>query len=265
MEWVSDPSQKYGLIKAAKDFKLGMGEKTIDSLYEACGDRPDAQELMSNLTVLHPKKIPQRALAFQKLIGLAMYHKDTDSASQWLTKLESEFGLMSKLKAIDVKEHSSGKHKDKSREDSMKSLLTSLQGTPETVRELVDRARLAEATSKSTEEEAITLSTIHKSKGLEWPVVFIVHCSDGSMPHIMSQTPEELEEELNMFYVAQTRAKNLLYMLHTHMRSDFTGNHTLVRSPYVLENIPKLEEMKAKGTAIIHKEKSSPMTSLNEL
>ncbi len=54
----------------------------------------------------------------------------------------------------------------------------------------------------------ITLSTIHKAKGLEWPVVFILE--QNLMPSRFAKTAKELEQEMNLHYVAVTRAKETL-------------------------------------------------------
>jgi len=60
--------------------------------------------------------------------------------------------------------------------------------------------------------ERIRLSTIHSSKGLEWHTVFLIHMVDGYLPSARSmESPEELEEERRLFYVACTRAKQNLY------------------------------------------------------
>lgn len=64
----------------------------------------------------------------------------------------------------------------------------------------------------SKEEEFLTLSTIHSSKGLEWHSVFIIHAVDGFFPSSRSvENLDSLEEERRLMYVAATRAKqNLL-------------------------------------------------------
>ncbi len=65
---------------------------------------------------------------------------------------------------------------------------------------------------------AITLSTIHRAKGLEYKVVYIVGAVEGSLPHdhaleaYRSGDPAPLEEERRLMYVAVTRAKNDLYI-----------------------------------------------------
>lgn len=65
------------------------------------------------------------------------------------------------------------------------------------------------------DEDYLTLSTIHSAKGLEWESVFVLHAADGNIPSDMAtQSADEIEEERRLFYVALTRAKSHLHVLH---------------------------------------------------
>lgn len=63
----------------------------------------------------------------------------------------------------------------------------------------------------SEKKNHVTLMTLHASKGLEFPVVFIVGVQDGVLPHNMT---DDLAEERRLLYVGMTRAKALLYITH---------------------------------------------------
>ena len=65
------------------------------------------------------------------------------------------------------------------------------------------------------DDDFVILSTIHSAKGGEWDVVYLIHAADGVLPSDMSLSTEEgLEEERRLCYVALTRARDHLYVLH---------------------------------------------------
>lgn len=71
---------------------------------------------------------------------------------------------------------------------------------------------------KETQEEAVSLMTMHGSKGLEFQNVIIVDVNETIIPHKMSVKPEEIEEERRMFYVGMTRAKKRLHLFYVKHR-----------------------------------------------
>lgn len=62
-------------------------------------------------------------------------------------------------------------------------------------------------------ENHLTLTTIHKAKGLEWKIVFLINCEDKYFPSDLSKII--IEEERRLFYVAITRAKEKLFIYFT--------------------------------------------------
>ncbi|MBI3534288.1 MAG: UvrD-helicase domain-containing protein [Deltaproteobacteria bacterium] len=66
----------------------------------------------------------------------------------------------------------------------------------------------------------VSLMTLHSSKGLEFPVVFMVGMEEGLFPSIKiwEETSEEIEEERRLCYVGMTRARERLYLFHAAMR-----------------------------------------------
>lgn len=78
----------------------------------------------------------------------------------------------------------------------------------ETIQALFDRIKKIFETKKG----AIKLCTIHKSKGLEAKVVYILE--ENLIPSKYAKSPEQITQEFNLKYVARTRAKNELYYLN---------------------------------------------------
>ena len=58
-------------------------------------------------------------------------------------------------------------------------------------------------------DEKVKLLTIHKSKGMEYPVVFIIGCNEELLPHHKNKN---VDDERRLFYVAITRAKKKNYI-----------------------------------------------------
>ena len=56
-------------------------------------------------------------------------------------------------------------------------------------------------------DDAVTLSTFHAAKGLEWPTVIVIGAQPGLVPHVSARTPRAVEEERRLFHVAVTRAQ----------------------------------------------------------
>ena len=52
----------------------------------------------------------------------------------------------------------------------------------------------------------VTLATLHKAKGLEWDIVFVVGMTDGAMPSTYAESDEELAEEERLLHVGVTHA-----------------------------------------------------------
>ncbi|WP_448376984.1 ATP-dependent helicase [Fervidobacterium sp.] len=71
----------------------------------------------------------------------------------------------------------------------------------------------------------VTLTTVHQAKGLEWKIVFVIGVNPGDFPHFLALKDNSLDEEERLFYVAITRAKDILYITHSVLSRNNSNNY----------------------------------------
>jgi DNA helicase II / ATP-dependent DNA helicase PcrA len=97
--------------------------------------------------------------------------------------------------------------------------------------------------------ERISLLTLHAAKGLEFRAVFILGCEQGLIPLSWpGEPPQALDEERRLFYVGMTRARDVLYLCHTHQRTWRGKRETFPRSSF-LQDIDNTLMEQSTGTA----------------
>ncbi len=87
---------------------------------------------------------------------------------------------------------------------------------------------------------AVTMMTLHISKGLEYPFVFIVGCEENLFPSVRGDEADEsdVEEERRLAYVGMTRARKKLWLTHAKMRRVWGQEQMNLQSRFIKE-IPK--------------------------
>lgn len=87
---------------------------------------------------------------------------------------------------------------------------------------LTKTALVSDLDSADMAKDAVKLMTVHAAKGLEFPTVFILGLEEGLFPHIRSiHSPQAMEEERRLMYVAVTRAEDRLYLTFARRRMMF--------------------------------------------
>lgn len=100
---------------------------------------------------------------------------------------------------------------------------------------LYDLSLLNENDDKLEEEDAVTLSTYHQVKGLEFGVVFLVALEESIFPSLNVVTDKDIEEERRVFYVGITRAKERLFITSAKTRFLFGKETDMIESRFIKE------------------------------
>tara|TARA_B100000131_G_C18104239_1_gene607149 strand:+ start:105 stop:1547 length:1443 start_codon:yes stop_codon:yes gene_type:complete len=93
------------------------------------------------------------------------------------------------------------------------------------------------STAPKTDTNKVKLLTAHGSKGLEFPIVFIIGAAEELFP-LPAISYKEMEEERRLFYVAMTRAEDKLYITYPKSRTVFNKKKSYSKS-HLVEHLPK--------------------------
>lgn len=209
----------------------GLGEKAISALVDYCEKNQfsiyegiENQALITRLNL----SAHQAMQKFFKQIRELQFEAEKNTVFMLLQILLDDFGLR--------------KHLGESKENERlwEILLNYAKSYDCRLEKFVnDILLLNETDSFDPRAERITLMSLHASKGLEFPVVFIVGCEDDLLPYRQrgGQSVENLEaalqEERRLLYVGMTRAQKRLFLLHSRNRFLFGKREKCSPSPFL--------------------------------
>ena len=194
----------------------GIGLKTVDKCF--IQSIKDNKKLFDVLNNPEPMKIRGKQgdslIAFYKLIKKYNQLLSKLNASELARALVEEVGILNFYKKQDNIE-------DNERYDNVLEILNSID-------EFMDRkpdasisdfleevSLLTDIDDWNTDENYVTMMTVHASKGLEFPVVFVTGLEDGLFPLSIALNEQQImEEERRLFYVALTRSQEMVYLLY---------------------------------------------------
>ncbi|MCQ2078574.1 MAG: UvrD-helicase domain-containing protein [archaeon] len=105
---------------------------------------------------------------------------------------------------------------DQERLDNMAELKRAIieygEDPDSTLADFLNRVALFTNTDKRDRRDSVRLMTVHTSKGMEFPYVFIIGLDEGVFPSSKVETADDMEEERRLMYVAMTRARDMLYL-----------------------------------------------------
>lgn len=130
----------------------------------------------------------------------------------------------------------------KEREENIQELFNVASAYTDIEVFLEDTALLSDIDKLDDESDRVTCMTLHASKGLEYPVVFVIGCEEGLLPHNNSLSSESsIEEERRLLYVGMTRAEKQLTISYTAYR--YIGGEMTPQTPSrFIRDLPEAEQ-----------------------
>lgn len=240
-----NPDDDTAFMRAVQSPKRDVGAGTLAKLAELAQekDMPMAQaaEAIGALQQLPPRAANSLARFTDILRDLRAQTRQVSSGDM-IRKVAKESGLLSELRQ-QAKEEASYQR----RANNIEELAQWFEGGPRgaTAADLAGQLALLSRSDKDEGGNQVRMMTMHASKGLEFPYVFIVGCEDGVLPHQVSLDEGNLQEERRLLYVGITRAKIQLWMSYSKLTRKF-GEHVRLKPSRFFEEIPA-EEIQRDG------------------
>jgi len=120
------------------------------------------------------------------------------------------------------------------RDQNVSELISEARGY-DSIHEFLSQVSLLTSVDKTGNEDCVKLMTIHASKGLEFPVVFLMGLNESILPHVKAVEPEDIEEERRLCYVGMTRAMDVLHITWARERYNWGSLSRMAPSRFVNE------------------------------
>lgn len=240
-----NPDDDTAFMRAVQSPKRDVGAGTLARLAELAQekDMPMAHvaETIGALQQLPPRAANSLARFTDILRDLRAQMRQVTSGDM-IRKVAKESGLLSELRQ-QAKEEASYQR----RANNIEELAQWFEGGPRgaTAADLAGQLALLSRSDKDEGGNQVRMMTLHASKGLEFPYVFIVGCEDGVLPHQVSLDEGNLQEERRLLYVGITRAKIQLWMSYSKLTRKF-GEHVRLKPSRFFDEIPA-EEIQRDG------------------
>ena len=214
---LANPDDDPAFLRAATTPKRGIGDATLSSLnrYAAAAScslyaAANTAEALAQLPAAGREALRQ----FTALMQSYQSRAQSEPAGSLIQELLADIRYETYL--LEHEEGKSGEIKWRNVQDLCAWLAQKGEQDGKTLIELSQTIALMNLLDSRSKEETdtVTLSTLHASKGLEYPHVILAGCEEGLFPHADSVEEGNLDEERRLMYVGITRAKHSLTLTH---------------------------------------------------
>lgn len=235
---IQNPNDNISIKRIINTPKRGIGLATIDkieqyaiengdSLYGALLDIDSIDSLNARArnSVKPFVDLMNIFMAKKEIMGIQEFIEDLIYASGYIPDLEKENTIEATTRIDNIKEF-------------LSVALTFEEQNPEAQMEefLASVSLLSDVDKTVDEDNMITLMTVHSSKGLEFPIVFLVGMEQGLFPISRAmENDDDLEEERRLCYVAVTRAEQHLIITNAKSRTIYGKTNGTIPSIFIKE------------------------------
>lgn len=217
MQFLVNPFDTIAFARTMLEPKRGIGQVAIGKVESYCKEHKvsvlDACKTIDEIDGL----LPRAREAMRSFTSILQKYRDKEQSGESMVivanQLLEESGYVKYLEEMSQKDD-----KERQRIESLNELLSYMAE----FKENMPNARMSDyiqsvmvnAPDEEDSDNAVSLLTMHAAKGLEFPVVFIIGCDEGIVPHARAVAERGLEEERRLMYVAVTRAQERLFISH---------------------------------------------------
>ncbi len=222
-----NPHDDISLLRIINTPTRGIGTTTQQKLLQAARDTGRSiawviEQLEADPTLVSLGKASRsRVLEFHALLASLRDRMAAEGLSTLLEGILVESGYSERLQA-------EGTHEAETRAENLEELVGAAHeaetsvvypDTTTAIEAFLERAALVTAMDENDDGQgAVSLMTLHNSKGLEFPLVFLVGMEEGVFPHVRSMDEGTIEEERRLCYVGMTRAREALVLTRARHR-----------------------------------------------
>lgn len=205
-----------------KRSQLTQGRKVLSTL-QMISKLVHREQSISAVITSVANMVPQKYLLEQRAVV------DSDGG-KWLNE-DSDLRSVLQYLLDDVSDVLSMQVASKEGESDVQEQKGCVSLLKEFIDYITEREKENFCSRRHNNENSVTLTTIHQSKGLEWDTVFIVKANESEIPllHEFNGSAKEngnsIEEERRLFYVAMTRARKKLFITYVAMDSNWQMLH----------------------------------------
>ncbi len=248
---IANPDDDINLLRIINTPRRGIGRKTIEDISAvANAQHCSLWTAMNALVAAADTPISEKTrVDLELFINFVTEHRSTMLSGKDLSakvkKMVDEIDYWSYLVQEYQKSEKAARYKFLNI-DSLINSISTWEKDPDNFKkslyDYLNRITLISRDDMEDDEDKgkVNLMTIHASKGLEFPIVFIIGCEEGIIPHARSLEEGEgnVEEERRLFYVAITRARDKLFISSCQRRRKMGGVTECTPSPF-LQEIPE--------------------------